>query len=253
MKIVIIGSGNVATHLAKALYAANLQVTEIWSHQYENALALATQVKATAIENLNQIDLNADLCLLAVKDDAIAGVSLRLKGFKGTIAHTSGAVDIAIFAGNFEKYGVFYPLQTFSKAKEVSFNDIPLCLEANNAATYAVLSNVAKQLSKTVLEVNTEKRAILHLSAVFACNFVNHFYVLADEVLGANELDFNLIKPLIMETAFKVQNARPIDVQTGPAIRNDEKTMAKHESLLVRHPQLIEIYRIVSDRIKKTR
>lgn len=253
MKIVIIGAGNVATHLAKALQAKNKQIAQVWSYHYNNALTLAKEVNAQAIDSLKEIDQQADLYLIAVKDDAIAEIAEQIKGFKGLIAHTSGAVPMEILNGITENYGVFYPLQTFSKDKALSFADIPLCLEANNEAALQTLKQLAQQLSTHIVEVNSEKRKILHLAAVFACNFTNHLYALADEVLKFNELDFAILRPLINETAAKVQHALPLAVQTGPAIRNDEQTIKKHEELLVEQPQLLEIYKTLSNSIKKTR
>ncbi len=252
MKVVVIGAGNVATHLAKAIYAANVQVTQIWSYHKENAITLAAQVNAKAIDNLGGLDLTADICFVSIKDDAIADVANQLKSFKGLIAHTSGAVNLNIFESQFDNYGVFYPLQTFSKNKEISFADIPLCLEANNESSLNRLKELAVRLSKNIVEINSEKRKILHLAAVFACNFTNHLYALADEILKANQLEFDILRPLIAETAAKVQNAFPLDVQTGPAIRSDEQTLIKHQELLLQQPQLLEIYKTLSNSIKKT-
>ncbi|KQC02265.1 Rossmann-like and DUF2520 domain-containing protein [Pedobacter sp. Hv1] len=253
MKIVIIGAGNIATHLAKALQAKNVQIAQVWSYHYNNALTLAKQVNAQAIDSLNEIDQQADVCLIAVKDDAISEIAEQIKDFKGLIAHTSGAVNMEVLNGIAEHYGVFYPLQTFSKDKELSFVDIPLCLEANNEIALQTLKHLAAKLSTHSVEVNSEKRKILHLAAVFACNFTNHLYALANEVLKFNELDFAILRPLINETAAKVQHALPLAVQTGPAIRNDEQTLKKHEELLVQQPQLLEIYKTLSNSIKKTR
>lgn len=252
MKVVIIGAGNVATHLAKALLAANVQIAQVWSYHYTNAKLLADQVKATAIESLAAIDKNADICLISVKDDAIAEIAQQLIDFKGVIAHTSGSVNIDVLSGS-ANYGVFYPLQTFSKDKELSFATVPLCIEANKDATLQFLKKLANQLSNHVVEIDSEKRKILHLAAVFACNFTNHFYALAEEVLTAHQLEFDILRPLITETAAKVQHALPLTVQTGPAIRNDEQTLRKHEELLLQQPQLLEIYKIISESIKKTR
>lgn len=253
MKIVIIGAGNVASHLAKALFTAKLQIVQVWSFHNENAVTLAHQVDAKAIGNLNDLDLQADVCLIAVKDDAIGDIANRLAGFKGLIAHTSGAVNMNVFANGFENYGVFYPLQTFSKAKKVDFSKIPICLEANSDVALQLLKNLGNKLSNTVTAVNSEKRKVLHLAAVFACNFTNHLYALAEEILAANAIDFDIIRPLISETASKVQEALPLEVQTGPAIRNDEVTLSKHIELLQKQPQLLEIYKTLSESIKKTR
>lgn len=253
MRVVIIGSGNVATHIAKALNEVNIKVSQVWSYHYENALLLAGQIDAIAIADLSQIDVTADLCLIAVKDDEIANVARVLKNFSGVIAHTSGSVSLDVFENLTKNYGVFYPLQTFSKDKNVDFSNIPLCVEANNPQTLDILKQLAHQLSTKVVEVNSEKRKILHLAAVFACNFTNHLYALADEVLKANQLDFDIIRPLITETANKVQNALPANVQTGPAIRNDNNTLIKHEELLIKQPEMLQIYRLLSNSIKKTR
>ncbi|WP_316783196.1 Rossmann-like and DUF2520 domain-containing protein [Pedobacter frigiditerrae] len=253
MKVVVIGAGNVATHLATAISAANVQVTQVWSYHNENAETLAAELNAKAIVNLSEIDLDADICLIAIKDDAIAEIANQLKKFKGLIAHTSGAVNLNVFEGDFENYGVFYPLQTFSKSKEVDFKVIPLCLEANNKNSLNKLKELADKLSKNIVEINSEKRKILHLAAVFACNFTNHLYALAEEILKANQLEFDILRPLIAETAVKVQNAFPLDVQTGPAIRNDELTLIKHQELLLQQPQLLDIYKTLSDSIKKTK
>ncbi len=253
MKAIIIGSGNVATHLAKALQAQHVQIAQVWSYQYPNAQTLAQAVDARAIQQLDEVDLNADLCLIAVKDDAIESIAKQLTGFKGIMAHTSGAVSIDALKGSTANYGVFYPLQTFSKAKALNFVEVPLCLEANNEETLLFLKKLATKLSHQVVEVDSEQRKILHLAAVFACNFTNHLYALANEVVAASALDFAILRPLINETAAKVQTALPLDVQTGPAIRNDEQTLKKHEELLAQRPQLLEIYKTLSNSIKKTR
>lgn len=252
MKAVIIGSGNVATHLGKALTKAQVQVSQVWSPNYENAAALAKQIGADAISNLTAIALDADICVISVKDDAIAKISDQLTGFKGLVVHTSGAVSLDVFANKFDNYGVFYPLQTFSKHKAVDFKTIPICIEANNVTTLAKLESLAVKLSDHVQEVASEKRKILHLAAVFACNFPNHLYALAEKILTDNGLDFAILRPLILETAVKVQQDLPLAVQTGPAIRNDEITMAKHEALLSNYQQCLEIYRTLSESIKKT-
>lgn len=253
MKVVIIGSGNVATHLAIALQAAGITITQVWSYHYANAVALASKVNGQAVAQLDEIDPQAAICFIAVKDDAVAGVAEQLEGFKGLVAHTCGAVPMNVFEGKFENYGVFYPLQTFSKHKALNFADIPLCLEASDEASMQLLRQVASQLSGRVLEVDSDKRKILHLAAVFACNFTNHLYALGEQLLAANGLEFDVLRPLIAETAAKVQQSLPLAVQTGPAIRNDEQTLKAHQELLMPHPHLLEIYRTLSESIKKTK
>ncbi|MDQ8053376.1 MAG: DUF2520 domain-containing protein [Pedobacter sp.] len=253
MKTAIIGSGNVATHLAKALHAAQFPIAQVWSANQQNAAILAKATHSSVMNQLHLIDPTIELCIIAVKDDAIATVADQLKGFKGLIVHTAGAVPIDVFAGNFENYGVLYPLQTFSKHKTVDFKTVPLCIEANGVASIQLLHAVARQLSGNVQEIDGTQRKILHLAAVFACNFPNHLFSLAEEILDEHQLDFNLLRPLILETASKVQQALPADVQTGPAIRNDVQTLAAHQALLAHQPKLLEIYQTLSESIKKTR
>jgi len=253
MKIVLIGSGNVATHLALAIRKADIIIHQIWSKHYENAKLLAEKVDSTPISDLDEVDADADLCILAIKDDAIPTVASQMRGFNGTILHTSGAVDLTVFAKSFESYGVLYPLQTFSKEKHVELTKVPICIEAIDKRSFQLIAHLAKKLSDQVVEVSSEKRKVLHLAAVFACNFTNHLYTLSSELLAAHDLPFDLLRPLILETAEKVQQALPKDVQTGPAARGDEQTIKKHKELLLKHPELLSIYRLLSDSIKKTK
>ncbi|MES2419449.1 MAG: DUF2520 domain-containing protein [Bacteroidota bacterium] len=253
MKIVLVGSGNVATAIALAFKAIEVEVAQIWSKQYQHALVLAKEVNAAAIKDLAEVDHTADFCIIAVKDDAILEIATQLKDFKGIVVHTSGAVNMEVFTSQMEEYGVLYPLQTFSKGRSIDFSIVPLCIEGNTSKTLKSISELANKLSSAVVEINSEKRKILHLAAVFACNFTNHLYALAAELLSANNLTFDLLKPLITETAAKVQgSALPQDVQTGPAIRNDRQTLQKQEALLAKEPQLLNLYQILSESIKKT-
>lgn len=251
MKIVCIGSGNVATHMAKAFEENGAEISQVWSRDLENAKALANEIGAQAISDLKLVDQHADLYLIAVKDDAIAKLAKMLKDINGIVVHTSGATEMEVLAG-FKNYGVFYPLQTFSKLQPIDFIRVPLCLEANTEETMSALQMMAMKLSPLIYEVNTKQREVLHVAAVFANNFVNHLYQLSHQILKKNDLDFELLRPLIMETAVKVQEAFPEDVQTGPAARNDKKTILKHEELLKRTPHLQEIYKNLSNSIKKS-
>jgi len=251
MKVVCIGSGNVATHLAVALKATGANIIQVWSKSLDNAVVLAAATNAEAISELSDIDVSADLYLIAVKDDAIPVVSAVLDGVRGLVVHTSGATDINVLAA-LKNYGVLYPLQTFSKSRNIEFANVPLCIEAGSVTVSEQLKEIAGQLGGAVYEVDSGKRKILHLSAVFACNFVNHLYALGNDVLNDHNLDFEMLRPLIMETAEKVQKDLPGNVQTGPAIRNDDQTIFKHLDLLKGKPQLQEIYQTLSNSIKKT-
>lgn len=251
MKVVCIGSGNVATHLAVALKATGANIIQVWSKSLDNALVLAERIDAQAISEFQDIDVSADLYLISVKDDAISFVAAALDKVRGLVVHTSGATDIGVLA-SLKNYGVLYPLQTFSKSKPLDFSGVPLCIEAGSAAVLAQLKRIAEQLSGAVYEVGSDKRKILHLSAVFACNFVNHLYAMGNDILNDHHLDFEMLRPLIMETAEKVQQDLPAYVQTGPAIRNDDQTIQKHLELLAGRPELQEIYQTLSNSIKKT-
>jgi len=251
MRIICIGSGNVATHMAGAFKKKGHDLIQVWSRNPDHAGALASLVGAKAIADLEGIDLSADLYLIAVKDDAISSVAEVLADVNGLVVHTSGATSINEL-NVFKEYGVLYPLQTFSKVKEVDFKHIPLCIEAADANSLGKLRTIAEELSTLVYEVDSDKRKILHLSAVFACNFVNHMYDLGAQVLRAHDLEFEMLRPLIMETAVKVQTEMPARVQTGPAVRDDEQTILKHLELLDSLPHLKEIYQTLSKSIKKS-
>ncbi|KQR70513.1 Rossmann-like and DUF2520 domain-containing protein [Pedobacter sp. Leaf176] len=250
MNIVLLGSGNVATNLALALKAAGENIVQVFSPNLENAKAIAKNVGSKSINSFSEIDRTADLYIVSVKDDAIAGVAKNLKGVDGLIVHTSGTTDINILSSEVKHAGVFYPLQTFSKSRIVDFKTIPLCLEASDHHQLDILTRVAEKLSDKVYVVNGDKRKVLHLAAVFACNFANHLYALSHQILTKNDLNFDLIKPLITETADKVLFDYPENVQTGPAIRRDESTINKHLAMLSDLPELQEIYQTLSNSIK---
>ena len=251
MKVVCIGSGNVATHMAAAFKAKGHELVQVWSRTDEHGRELADSVGAKSIANFKEIDPDADLYLIAVKDDAIPSVVSELSGLSGLVVHTSGATAIDELS-SLTKYGVLYPLQTFSKHKAIDFSGVPLCIEARDFACLEELHAIADELSELVYEVNSEQRKILHLAAVFACNFVNHLYDMAAQVLQPQDLNFELLRPLIMETALKVQHDLPANVQTGPAIRGDEQTMKKHLQLLDQFPHMQHIYQTLSNSIKKS-
>jgi len=250
MKIVCIGSGNVATHLSIAFKAMGADILQVWSRDHRNAEILAALTKAKPIRKWDELDLLADCYIIAVKDDAIHEVAAQLTGVKGIVLHTSGATAMNILAGAGSGYGVLYPLQTFSRTKAVDLTKVPLCIEGDTPATLDKISAIAHLLSHQVSVVSSEQRKILHLAAVFACNFSNHFYQISSELLAQHQLKFDLLRPLILETAEKVQSASPADVQTGPAVRNDQETMKNHLELLDGSPDLQQLYQMLSQRIK---
>jgi predicted short-subunit dehydrogenase-like oxidoreductase (DUF2520 family) len=251
MHITIIGSGNVATHLAAAFKNAGHIIMQVYSRDMHNASLLAYHVKAEAIDNLDQINPEADLFVIAVKDDAIEAIVSGLAKYQKLIVHTSGATDLQVLLKYTQSAGVFYPLQTFSKTKEVNFNTVPLCIEGANEQITSQLNELAYTITQNVYRINSAERKTLHLAAVFACNFPNYLYYLSQQLLAEQKLPFDLLRPLIQETAEKVQEYLPASVQTGPAVRNDEKTMDAHLQLLHENPELQQLYKLLSQGIIK--
>ena len=251
MRITIIGSGNVATHMAAAFKNAGHIIVQVYSRNVQNAALLAYHVKAEPIDQLDEINPQTDVFIIAVKDDIIGILAEQLAPWQKLMVHTSGATDLYTLLAFSDNVGVFYPLQTFSKIKEVDFAKVPLCIEGADEAITNQLMLLAETISRNVYTINSEKRKTLHLAAVFACNFPNYLYNIARQLLVNEGMDFDLLRPLIAETAQKVQHSLPAEVQTGPAIRNDETTMNFHLQLLNNHPQLQQLYTLLSQGIIK--
>ncbi|WP_289054032.1 Rossmann-like and DUF2520 domain-containing protein [Carboxylicivirga marina] len=250
MKIVLLGSGNVATHLAKELFKAKHCIVQVYSRRLDNAELVAKELEAKAVCQLDELDADADLYIVSVKDDALSEVINNMPLVNGLVVHTAGSVGMNALS-RFTNFGVFYPFQTFTKEAQLDFSNIPVLVESNSDATTNLLINLGRTLSKVVLKADSEQRGKLHIAAVFACNFVNHMYCLADELLKSNQLPFDLLHPLIMETAIKVQKASPTTTQTGPASRKDKKIIDKHQQLLHDKDELSEIYSLLTDSILK--
>ncbi|APS39490.1 Rossmann-like and DUF2520 domain-containing protein [Salegentibacter sp. T436] len=245
IEVVILGAGNVAFHLFRAFSEAeNTRVIQVYNHLEENLNYFKDYTNTTnRISDLK----SADFYLLALKDDVIADVAHNLKDLPGIVLHTSGAVSLNALE-NLSNFGVFYPLQTFSKNKLVDFGEIPVCIEANSAENLEKIKKLALEITKDVREVNSEQRKALHLAAVFVNNFSNHLYTLGAEICEKNQVDFSILRPLIKETASKIESLAPKDAQTGPAIRNDQKTIEAHLRLLPKKNK--DIYSILTQSIQ---
>lgn len=251
MRVAILGAGNVATHLSKALINAGHPVVQVWSRNHKNAIDLALHIGANSIVNIVDIAEDIDLVVIAVNDDAISIVNAQIPSKNGRIViHTAGSTGLEIL-NNHPKYGVLYPLQTFSKTIDLDFSKIPLCIEGSDLHTQNTLLNLASLLSNSTQIVNSASRIKLHISAVFACNFTNHFYAIAQELMANSALDFELMKPLIAESAKKINNYSPKGIQTGPAKRHDTLTMERHLKILETKPELYDLYRLISQSIVK--
>jgi len=245
ISISIIGSGNVAQHLIKAISESeNLEINQVYARNKESVAHLIDLDKIT--DDFSQLK-NADLYIISVSDDAISSVSKSLLFSDKLVAHTSGSVAMDELSDTNRK-GVFYPLQTLSKKKEVNFKEVPLCLEAENKSDLNILKVVANAISDKVFEVNSEQRKSLHVSAVFVSNFVNNLYKIGSDICTEHNVPFEILKPLILETAKKIQVMEPNEAQTGPAKRNDTSTINKHLAILNDENQK-EIYKILTKSI----
>ena len=252
-KIVLIGAGNVATQLGKILIKSGREIIQVYSRTAESAEALSKILKSEFINEIGKIRKDADLYILSVSDRAIEELVKKLSIENKLVVHTSGSVPMEILKPASENYGVLYPFQTFSKIRSVSFKSTPVCIEANNIIVLELLKKLAFSISDKVIELNSEQRKILHLSGVFACNFPNFMYSIAATILEENNIKFELLKPLILETAEMVQTLKPSEVQTGPAIRGDNKIMNTHLDLLEKYPEFRDLYRIISIEIGKSK
>ena len=245
-KVSIIGSGNVAQHLIQAFQLnSQIELVQVFARNKKSVAHLLDSDAITSDYSQLQV---ADVYIIAVSDDAIAKVSSQLPFENQLVVHTSGTVDLDTLDEKNRK-GVFYPLQTFSKNKAVDFKTIPLCLEAENETDLKLLQKVADCISESLYEINSQQRKALHVAAVFVNNFVNHLYQIGNEICEDNQIPFDILKPLIQETANKIVTLSPKEAQTGPAKRNDLKTIAAHEQFLTDKNQAT-IYKLLTQSIQ---
>ena len=242
--VVLFGFGNVGQQLYKAFKKKKVNVIQVYSPSIN-----PTEKKGTKfINDLAQVEA-ADLYIVAINDDAINNFTSSLPFENRLVVHTSGSASIESITSK-NRRGVFYPLQTFSKDQKVKWKDIPICIEAENESDFSILKNLGNLLSSKVVVINSEQRKRLHLGAVWANNFSNHLFHLADDFLGDANLDFNLLKPLILETAKKIKKTSPAEAQTGPARRNDQETITNHLALL-KNPNHKELYELLTKSIQE--
>lgn len=252
MRVVLIGSGNLATQLGHAFCRSGDHVVQVWSRSIAHANVLAGQLSARATNDWNEVDIDADLYLLLISDAAIQEAAHRLRhlGVQQLVLHCSGATDLQTIS-NFTNYGVLYPVQSFSKELPIDFQQIPLGIEANSSETHREVRKIARKLSDQVFDCNSEQRLALHISAVFVNNFSNALFQISYDLLARHQLPFDLLGTILQETANKAQHHVPIDVQTGPAVRDDRSTLEKHLKFLSSDPDWQLIYQKLSDLISK--
>jgi predicted short-subunit dehydrogenase-like oxidoreductase (DUF2520 family) len=246
--VTILGAGNVASHLYKAFKnAKNVTVKQWYNRTYSDISSYANEVDT--IDDLSKLE-DADIYIMAVSDDSIASLSRALPFENRLVAHTSGSVSIHDLDKKNQR-AVFYPLQTFSKDAELDFSEVPICIEVTEKENLQLMKDLAKALGCKPYKITTEQRQTLHLSAVFINNFTNQLYRIAHEISDAKSINFDILKPLIMETARKVQDMSPYKAQTGPAKRNDKKTIKRHLKQL-ENEEHKAIYELLTASIKKT-
>ncbi len=251
-KIAILGTGNVSWHLAKELENAGHIISFVYDRNEEKAKNFCLDYfNAQYGSSLNLNDVNADIFILAVSDDAIQELASNISiPSNAILCHTSGSKPLnELGYAPTENIGVFYPLQTFSKGKKVDFQNIPICIEGENELTLKTLQKLGKSISKNTLFISSKQRKAIHLAAVFACNFTNHMFNVAQNILEKQEMDFEMLQPLIVETLNKSFDLGPQNAQTGPAIRKDLKTLDLQFEALQEDQDLAEIYRLISQHI----
>lgn len=245
MQTVIIGSGNVAYHLAKALVENKILPAQIFGRNEKELKAISEELNIPySTKNL----VDSAIYLICVSDHAVEDVSKLIAKKDSVVAHTSGSLPIDILKGDYRK-AVFYPLQTFSKSKKLEYSKIPFFIETENEEDRQVLFELASAISENVMESTYEKRKYIHLTAVFACNFVNHLFSRAKEISDSQEIPFDYFLPLIDETVRKIHEIEPKSAQTGPAVRNDRRILELHEQLL--KDESLAIYKTMNHSIQK--
>lgn len=247
ISVVIVGTGNVAQNLYQAFEKSNdVTITQIIGRNREHLTFVKNNIAIST--TYNEIAA-ADIYILAISDDAIKLVAESFKNVDGIVAHTSGATSLEALQSA-KRPGIFYPLQTFTKGKIISFDDIPICVEATSEEDLHLLKKLGKKLSNTVVEIDSEQRKTLHVAAVFVNNFTNYMYTIGSEICNEHKIDFKLLQPLIKETAAKLDILTPLQSQTGPAKRGDQKTLHNHLQIIKDKHQR-ELYTLLSNAIKE--
>ncbi len=251
--IVLIGAGNLAVNLGLALHRKGYSVRQVYSRTEEAARTLAERLSADHTTSPEQICDDAGLYIVALKDSVLTELIPQITAGRpdALFVHTAGSMPMDVWAGHARRYGVFYPMQTFSKARPTDFGGIPVFVEANGADDLSLLRSLAQDLSGRVYVFSSEQRRLLHLAGVFACNFTNHLYAITEELLAAHGIPFEVMLPLIDETAAKVHGLSPREAQTGPAVRYDLNVIGKHLDLLADRPEMQQLYRLLSESIHR--
>jgi len=255
MKIGLIGLGNAGSQLARVLHRKHLGLQAVFSRDAQKVEKTGKRMRIFYTNELEEFPQDLDLYILAVPDGVIAEVAEQLSKIikSGGVVHVSGSQPSTILSPFFQKFGVFYPLQTLTKGRRVKFRNIPICIEAKDKELNQQLLDLGRAISDHVHFIDDAERAWLHVAAVMVNNFTNHLYALAEKLTEDHDLPFDLLRPLILETAEKVQKLDPKQAQTGPAARGDQETIEKHLRKLAPYPDMLKVYQALSDSLQKNK
>ena len=248
MKVTLIGAGNLATQLGKSLKKTGVTISQVYSRTEESARTLGELLEAEWLTDIKALRDEADVYIFSVKDSALSELITEVCKGRGDklFLHTAGSMPMSCFEGKALHYGVFYPMQTFSKSKDVNFERIPVFIEGNSIETENVIRSLTNKLSQRVIRLSSADRKYLHLAAVWACNFTNYCYTVASDILSEHGIPFDVMLPLINETTEKIQNISPKEAQTGPAVRGDKNVMSQQLELMSDRADLQELYKMLS-------
>lgn len=248
MKVTLIGAGNLATQLGKSLKKAGVIISQVYSRTEDSARTLGELLEAEWLTDIKALRDEADIYIFSVKDSVLCELISEVCKSRGDklFLHTAGSMSMSCFEGKALRYGVFYPMQTFSKTKDVDFERIPVFIEGNSIETVDVIRSLANKLTQRVIRLSSADRKYLHLAAVWACNFTNYCYTVASDILGEHGIPFDVMLPLINETTEKIQKISPKEAQTGPAVRGDRNVMSKQLELMNGKEDLQELYKMLS-------
>ncbi len=242
MRISFLGSGNVATHLALAFWQRGHLIDQIWSRNLEHAQHLANRVEAQPIDNLSTLSSNANIYIIAIADDGLFEIAPSLNLGDALVLHTSGATPMGVLRATSSRYGVLWSPQSFVRDVAIEYNQLPFCIEGCNKKTEDDIDEFIRMISPYVYRTNNKQRQYLHLASVFVNNFTNGLYAIAQMLCDENKVPFEILYPIILTTAKRVQWGDVRHHLTGPAVRGDEKTLEAHRHLLEHNPQLLSIY-----------
>jgi hypothetical protein len=252
MRVVMIGSGNVATIFSRLIKRGGHTILQVISKQLPNARTLATELNCDFADNYGVLNKTADIYILAINDDSLNKLDNPFTVGDKLVVHTAASVSKHVLQNISTNYGVLYPLQSLRKEIRDTV-DIPLLIDGNSDHSVKMIRDLALSISPIVSKANDEERLKLHIAAVIANNFTNHLFSLTEEFCKEEKIDFKLLLPIINETTRRLSTHSPAAMQTGPAIRNDDSTINKHLAILANYPKLKNLYRLITDSIRANR